>query len=1168
MSDSPGPTLISACVSACVYDPQTLTRTMNVRNENGTMQESAHIWAWQVPKYDCLGASSTAVVDFVWPHLFEPADPPVMSDRGGICLTIAPPALFSKPFNESTHELPRLPDRWLWVRIVRRMHDSTGKWVNETPSVRAWIVDAGVSDETAINAPILIADKYGMAARQVGVSRSLGEALGHGPDEPRVALHVQGTDQSSSLTFAAFAPASMHNTSCIDTLEDLSLDELKDSAISYFVMGWYRNPVQDDPLVRLRAAGKTDEEIRAFWGWPVDNAQQGKPLGDRCVFHGLVAHIDYWNPRSYLGPAFGTPRSDALHPSMDTRQYDPQTIGFGATSEEALSALLADLVPEDGRETLSADFYRLLKALLSDRMDAWDARSGDEMMRHAELRTSFTSVPGGSVWTIGPAANVDVTPGQSKAIEMNDAQQALLAALNTLQSQYDQAQQNFASISENLYTIWWPTMRARGERKATLGEAIERYTAQAQALRADMARLQVAIASAQNELQTSLDKAFGVQVARTKAIPSTLFYQPKEPAIAIRNVGARMPFFDDRPFARSLSNVAQDPPTNTYGRLERAPIRDALRAYADPTLFATFDALCNEATLLEEAVVALVRRDGRATVFNDRSLVSTWKDRNRVVSDKLASLTFPTKDGPPIAFTKLATFWDSQPWIPIFLDWEVEWFPPAALTNATGGPLLRGRTVLANRPQNLLRLRLERMEAMSTKVAMSIATCRHLLNKAMDVDVLAQSLGGLYQQFLGRDDLLPRVLPTDEPLRSLVEQTSLAPPNLASSMEYSPLLQGSLRIRRVWVVDMFAQALRLEPAVRTARAKTAGSDLISLETRWLEPHRLAVDFVRPEGAKHPIRAWVVPNFTDNALIVYDGAGLPLGLITRRSDSDGNVGTRWRPATAQAPAGVENLVDSIVRDFLTPLVGGADALQRFDISMQQLEEALARTLPAQSMALMSPARLLGRPLALVHARMRMERRGGAWMDPTDAPWTGTQSAPPLLRKMPIWIGSQTMHDDGILGYCVGARSSTISPPAKFMANAPSFEIDVPSSAEGVALTLLTDPYGTLYFQSDMLPVQTIRLLPEWYENVVQRLPVVLEIAPALLPSHALLRSVLSPGASGASIELPLPMGTREGVQRTPATLSTSRGMDVPVKPVSSGASVPETRIAALEGILVV
>jgi hypothetical protein len=113
----------------------------------------------------------------------------------------------------------------------------------------------------------------------------------------------------------------------------------------------------------------------------------------------------------------------------------------------------------------------------------------------------------------------------------------------------------------------------------------------------------------------------------------------------------------------------------------------------------------------------------------------------------------------------------------------------------------------------------------------------------------------------------------------------------------------------------------------------------------------------------------------------------------------------------------------------------------------------------------------------------------------------------------------------------------------------------------------DPRGTIYLESNVLPVTTLRLPSEWIDDVAQRLPAVLRVAPALIQSHALLRSILVPGEAFASIDLPLPVGSASSTQNDAQAIFSLGGVDVHVKPISTTAIVPERQVAAIEGFLI-
>ena len=572
--------LIPVRVNACVFDPQTLSRTKDLVQEDGSVRASPHAWAWHAPAYDKLDARRTDAFERIWGQLFESIPPPEMFARGGVCLSIAPPSGLSKPMVENDPQsLPQLPDRWLWVRILRRTHDDSGRLVNEIPRVRAWIIDAGVRTDNPESASILTLANGQTTACHVGVKRSLVEALRYGPDEPRVRMHVQGTDECASVTFAAYAPANMNNASCIDTLEDVSPDELRHGVLSYFVMGWYRDADHDDPLLQQTSSGKTADEMRQSLHMDGEDARQPGAASERCIFHGMIAHVDYWNPHSYLGPAFGGPHAEPVHPSVGTMQHPPQKIGFGTTTEEALAALIADVDPENAKGTkLSQDFYRLLKALLFDRLDMWDDMGADDMMRHAERNMTFHSVSAHAQWNVGLADGMNPFSGAEKTMDLTAEQQVLLNSLNDLQRQADETNDSFQASCETLYSAWWQTLRARGRRRVAREKDMAQRLAFSRSLEDERDRLRNVVESARKALQASIDSSLGQGVAKLETTSSNWFYSPKEPAVAIRNVGTQLPRFPEQPPARRLEFVACEPVLGDYDRLHRADIRQGRHA--------------------------------------------------------------------------------------------------------------------------------------------------------------------------------------------------------------------------------------------------------------------------------------------------------------------------------------------------------------------------------------------------------------------------------------------------------------------------------------------------------------------------------------------------------------------------------------------------------------
>ncbi|MFX9050250.1 hypothetical protein ABTN54_19435, partial [Acinetobacter baumannii] len=91
--------------------------------------------------------------------------------------------------------------------------------------------------------------------------------------------------------------------------------ELDDIAsASYAVVGWYRDSAAD-PLRSLgRLLAKPGGSavdlagILGHLGW-VDRASGDAASPDLCLFHGQVAHVNYWDRSTYHGPLLGYPQA-------------------------------------------------------------------------------------------------------------------------------------------------------------------------------------------------------------------------------------------------------------------------------------------------------------------------------------------------------------------------------------------------------------------------------------------------------------------------------------------------------------------------------------------------------------------------------------------------------------------------------------------------------------------------------------------------------------------------------------------------------------------------------------------------------------------------------------------------------------------------------------------
>ncbi|MBK7828652.1 hypothetical protein [Nannocystis sp.] len=1197
------PHLLPVRVSACVYDPSTVPLTGEVVVD-GVTKKKPHDWSFRQPNYDGVVKELLPV----WDGLFETRQlPPAIAGATGpaICLSWALPAGWGQPLRaDDPHSHPRLPDRWLVVRMARRTH--TGQaWAaaDDEPDVRAWVVDSGVAD--ASGAPVLVHEAGALAVRRVGRVRTLEQAVAAKPDESRERLTAEGAAASRDLTFTAFVPAHLNNLACVDRLNDLPAGlALEDTALSYLVVGWYREPGVDDPITTLQGGGVAD--IRRALGLyePGDGKKKkasdtlSLPLGERCVFHGMVAYVDYFNPRSYLGPAFGAP-----HPSEHPRKHpcesliypDRTQIGVGMTGEQALAELCANR-DDSTKDGSGAQMAAVLEALLDGTLARWDAVGAEDVKAHARRLATFQTVSSGKEWSVGPA---DPAAAPKDMPPLGAALTKLLADLNAAQAQADRKSWVVASAVEALYTSFWMAQKV-GSEVDGLPAYVAAQAAETRALQAEHQKLVAAAAAQEKGLSTALDAALVAGELPVKfttfAHEAAPFYVPKEPAVAVRNVSPRLPLRPLPRVGRSTDQIVVDAPRDgqgfQYARLACASVVAKLKSgLGDPVLDAVLSLLADEASIVEEAVAALVRARSVVPAFHAKSNLSEWVDRGRRLFADLGGaavwadprsrpptldgsslIHLPTVDGPTVPLADLCTLWVQQPWLPLFLDWEVDW-----IVGDDSASQLAGRTLLANRPQRVFKDCLDRLDkaVMEHDAAVHTILSSDAFAAIGQWDVVGQTLSGIHQQLLTRHDSLPRIAPERATLAGQCFDGSsgaaLGPPQCSPNTPFQWFRRGSLRIRELRVVDLFGQALVLTTTAVSAAQKSQ-ADVVPLDDRVLEPTRLVV--TQPE-----ILGWIVASRLDHAVVVYDRDGGPLGMIVREAGA-----AKLQPLPA---ATGEPIKDPGLRAFVTALTGAA----AFDRFMALADEALARTQPARSEANPAPAALTGRPLALVRADVQIERRGGpvhdaSWLANTynfkqfmagGAAFIAGERSP--LRSVSVKIGSQHLPDDGLIAY--QEQAGPIERTLKLASDAKALTMDLPGAEQPAAkaVSFLIDPHGKLYLDPGVLPVTAFSLPPDMYEEVLARLPAVIRVDPVLVDSNADLRAML--GADAAKrphMDLPIPVGVRTPDARERAADGTGKparppalfflgGVPVEVDPAGPIPPVPSGEIAAAAGMLI-
>jgi hypothetical protein len=415
------------------------------------------------------------------------------------------------------------------------------------------------------------------------------------------------------------------------------------------------------------------------------------------------------------------------------------------------------------------------------------------------------------------------------------------------------------------------------------------------------------------------------------------------------------------------------------------------------------------------------------------------------------------------------TAW-SQPWVPMWLEWEVKldatdrvegWvLGPVDLETTDGGPppagaerKIAGRSplhsgvaaTLANAIDAWLQAEDQRDKDSQGEVDEAVEQqLANIARAVRSVDILAATFDSLHDELLG----LP-VGPYG--VLQLRNGTDIQKPVPTGTPEL--LLSGQMRINRARVVDAFGRTLDLDVAKIAYPARDAIDDkTTALRPRLLRPARwlfrlvdpgdltttsqeATIDQFDPESMVNPVAGFLLPDHIDEALELFDAAGDPLGQLFHEPISGG---VTWEIAPGRdGPPDAGPLFGLAQKQQLLGLIAAAvvakDAETRGGLAAApDAESALSAMLRAIDTTLWTVdtfatlgtthvAGLVGRPIAVVRATLRLDISSDIaelrFADPSKQ--AERQAAFDALadRAFPVRLGEITRDDDGLLGFFV-------------------------------------------------------------------------------------------------------------------------------------------------------
>jgi hypothetical protein len=985
-------------------------------------------------------------------------------------------------------QLPPLPDRWLVVRLV-------------VPKGATQAVAAGtiVEADTAKAIPLATYPAGAAAAPQAGRT---------------VAAEDLTASVGGSLNWVGVYDAVLNRLAFFDPLADLAAiapNGVEGDQISYLVAGWWSTPALD-PLDRATTSTSLQSRLHEL-GWALtDDVEGGDQLNSSHIVArmkqeslGLATATRYASPepgvtgpapvsnidaailpvnRSFSASAFvdevigavqtepAVPRSTLLHgcifgvpiagaPPVDNRPVSASVgVVLGEQGDDVAAALASSgLDPGDLDARRATE--RLLAAFtghLLDRIGSSDGLVDVEEYEHAAAFTARDGGPGGTDRLQSGRQLGGFAAGRqarSAAVRLGNAAPPVKGVRVTAFAK-SKSQLKIATLDDQRSTV-------------------------------------ASWAGPRPDVEPSTE-------AREVVRPAPRLYVPSEPIVAMRGAGRCLRYGGSGRFsqdgllhcrwpsqvAHTIAHVVEGADlvpslgTGAAPREVQALAEECvtINPYLAPWIASVaskahgLDAAATTKRMVAEAVLRFGTNavyDGQTAAFQATPAGAaaaaqgtaarfTAGVTSSLVADQLRRFSLVAGTDPyPVGVTA----W-SQPWVPLWLEWEAALDVADRLDGWALGPVdqerdldvdpptvtktFRGRSVLTTGSATTLasairdwmtaedqRDQHNQGEADPATEAALGDVATHIEN----LDVLAASLDGIREQLLGfvYDGGLVRPKKDDGTLDA-PETTGEAPMFLRA---------GALTLTAARIVDVFGRTLNL-PIDTTripARNDVPGQPrALLLRPRVTAPSRVLFRFVDPDPAAttpaearvdqvdpakvvNPVAGFLLPDHIDESLEVFDVNGAPLGELSHEPFGGG---VTWEIAPGRTgPPDAGPLFDltggTQHAGLFAAGVVAADAKARAgqpaDPTKESALSALLRAIDTtlwtvdtfKALGSEHIAGLVGRPIAVVRATLMLSVEPDLGLDAAAA------AAALSDRAFTVRIGELTRADDGLLAYFV-------------------------------------------------------------------------------------------------------------------------------------------------------
>lgn len=1025
---------------------------------------------------------------------------------------------------------PVVPNRWL----VTRMHTTGSSQQQPQVALKSWVVESDFLSKDSIyrnSANVPYPDKtkpFRYMGRAVPLDQwpdKLSRASGKSRAKRLTAVGFGSQDSKAEYGtpyFSVYYPNCKQVFGFHDALDDLEIGDSEQIELGYTVVGWYADR-DEDPLYAANR-DKSVGELLVDFNWAISEGGKIEDI-DQLVCCGMIRLVS-WHPDSeYISCNFDR---------NDTR------VSVGNTVADALSALLAGSIKTKNAAQTAASLETLQAGQL-DQLDKVDALADLTRVLH---KNSFTPESAGILWTIEASAterNIRFADNKEIASQLDE--------LNREQAEFNRRWFESSARKRQVFLDWYkyqlykanPDAMEQFDSKGINENDFEKFIESSIEDAGEIEKLLDEIGDLKKSLESNLATQVGDEYRlETRVAPR--YFRPSDPVILLAGQDIK-PTLKHHPNAE-LPCILQDQ------LMRAAPVKNSTGNINLPDNKELPD--CTKNLMAE-------------LLFIDSSAgFGQEEDKRSIFFDTRIAAISPAE----IAINQ----WMS-PWNPIFMHWRVEYQPLEINKSESDDDdgietfppdLITARFSLSEDTIDLNETSPSSRENFETYVGISVLSphavrsferfAETYIDKAgedsvvsdalaalKEVPVLSQALSGFHDALIMRKEQMQ--FPVDDPrIQEYVgERNQYAP---VPNCYFNPVRAGRMNVDKIRMVDSFGQYRDIAApyqiyAARNLTSSTGDKSKIFLPPRVVQPSRLllrwlAANEAAMETSEHPastpVCGWLMPNYLDQSLLIYDSRGQALGVV--RSRQDGQTVFRNSPGGAAFSIRYQ---DESFGDTAEKYIAGNTILRNFVVSLLKhdaryleafvdtLDRALSYVEPEAQQDESLRALLTGRPVALARVSMKLDLKG---MPAVNQSWnslmhdiagaaatnSSREHADFTRIEFPLRIGSPketNEFNDGLIGYFQEATDQPDYDFGNFLsyhADGSNRYIDKPAlpnlvitaapDAAPKTLLVLLDPRAKLHITSGILPKKGILIPRRHYADSYESMEVSLLAAPLL------------------------------------------------------------------------